>query len=293
MSSELDTAYAYCERITREEARNFFYAFRTLPAIKRRSIYAAYAFARTCDDAADEDLPVDEKLTKLAEIRGQVALCEAGRPHSPVMIALADTAARFVIPYNYFYEVLEGVKMDLVWTRYKNFDELRKYCYKVASIIGLISIQIFDYKDEQNAKKYAVGLGLAMQLTNILRDIREDAERGRIYIPLDEIKQFGYSEAELLNGTVNDPFKKLMAFQAQRAHGYFDTGLQLLPLVARDSRACPAVLGEVYKRLLEHIEDSGFAVFETRISLSKIEKLTIMLKFWIRQFMPRILMSDG
>lgn len=293
MSIELDAAYAHCERVTKKEARNFFYAFRTLPHHKRRSIYAAYAFGRACDDASDEDIPVAEKQTLLEGIRQQLRAGEAGDASGPVMLALVDSAKAFAIPYKYLHEVVDGVEMDLTKTRYANFKELREYCYKVASVIGLISVEIFEHEDNPKVTEYSIDLGLAMQLTNIMRDVREDAERGRIYLPQDEIKRFGYSEEELLAGTMNEAFKKLMAFQAQRAHDYFESGLKLLPLLARDARACPAVLGGVYRRLLDRIEDSNFDVFERRIGLSKTEKIMIMLKLWARNLMPRVLTSGG
>ncbi|MBM3945253.1 MAG: presqualene diphosphate synthase HpnD [SAR202 cluster bacterium] len=292
MTSEIETAYAHCEQVTREQARNFFYAFRTLPAHKRRSIYAAYAFARECDDASDEDIPVADKQAALTAIREQLRAAEAGRPEGPMMTALADSAKTFDIPFSYLHEVVDGVEMDLTWNRYKNFEELRQYCYRVASVIGLISIQIFGYQGEK-AREYAIDLGLAMQLTNIMRDVKEDARRGRIYLPLDELRRFGYAEDELMRGVVNDSFRKLMAFQAQRARSYFASGLKLLPLLSRDSRACPAVLGGVYAKVLDRIEQSGFQVFEKRIGLSKWQKVFIMLRLWARSLMPRVLASGG
>ena len=197
MPTELDLAYEHCRRVARAQATNFYYAFRTLPKRQRRAIYAAYAFCRLCDDIADEDLPLDEKRRRFAETREMLRQSgTGGTADSPVFVALGGAQAEFGIPTRLFEEVIEGVEMDLVRSRFDTFDELREYCYKVASVVGLICIEVFGYEDP-DAREYAVDMGLAMQLTNILRDVREDAERGRIYLPLDEMAACGYTEDEL------------------------------------------------------------------------------------------------
>ena len=236
MATELDQAYDHCQRIAKEHAKNFYYAFKTLPPNKRRAIYAAYAFCRACDDIADDELPPEEKRRLLAETRRRLADSWAGRPDGRVLSALADAALAFDIPVTYFEEIIEGVEMDLTKTRFQNFDELRVYCHKVASVVGLVCIEVFGYEDER-AKEYAVDLGIAMQLTNILRDVKEDADRGRIYIPQDEMSEWGYSEQELMGGVVNDAFRGLMRFQTERARRYFESGKRLIPLVSSESRA--------------------------------------------------------
>ena len=279
MLTELELAYDYCQRVAKEHAKNFYYAFRTLPAQKRRAIYAAYTFCRYCDDIADEDLPLDEKKRQFSETRRFLTDSQNGRFHDPMFEALSDASTVFHIPTRYFEEVIEGVEMDLTVNRFGNFKELYGYCYKVASVVGLICIEVFGYEDPK-ARDYAVDLGIAMQLTNIMRDVKEDADRGRIYIPLDDMDSYGYSEQELMEGVVNKQFRILMKFQADRARGYFDSGKRLIPLLSPESRACPALLYGIYSAVLARIENSGFNVFEKRIGLSKPEKLFLMAKIW-------------
>ena len=287
MATELDLAYDHCQRVTREHAKNFYYAFRTLPARRRRAIYAAYAFCRHCDDIADQDLPLDEKRRLFARTRQLLVQSRDGQTGDPVFTALEDACRAFEIPARYFEEVVEGVEMDLTWSRFDSFDELRIYCYKVASAVGLICIEVFGY-DDPAATDYAIDLGIAMQLTNIMRDVKEDAQRGRIYIPLDEMQQFGYSEGELMDGVVNDAFRELMSFQVSRARRYFASGSRLIPLLLPESRACPAVLHQVYSSILDRIEASGFNVFERRIGLSKPKKLFIAAKLWAGSLIPAV-----
>jgi len=287
MVADLKQAYDACQRITKAEAKNFYYAFRTLPSEKRRAIYAAYAYCRVCDDIADEDMPSSEKETRFAALRTDLDLALNGNSDDLVLTALADASARFGFTRELLLEVLEGVEMDLVKTRFADFDELREYCYKVASAVGLISIEIFGY-DDPAATGYAVDLGLAMQLTNIMRDVKEDAERDRIYIPLDEMARFGYTEADLKAGVVDDRFRSLMAFQAQRARAYFDSGARLIPLLSAESKACTGVLHALYSTILDRIEKSGFDVFERRVGLSAFEKLLLMARLWALSLIPRL-----
>ena len=230
MATELELAYEHCRRVAKSEAKNFYYGFMTLPVRQRRSIYAAYAFCRLCDDIADGTSSTEDKRRLLAETRQSLLRIDRGAVSGPAYVALADTLSAFQIPTRYFEEVIEGVEMDLVQTSYRSFDDLREYCYKVASAVGLICVEIFGYNDSV-AKEYAVDLGLAMQLTNILRDLKEDSQRDRIYVPLDEIASFGYSPEELRQGLINDAFRALMRHQIARARRYFESGRRLLPLV--------------------------------------------------------------
>lgn len=288
MVTEIDLAYRHCQRITKEHAKNFYYAFRTLPSRKRSAIYAAYAFCRYCDDIADEPGPLDEKRRLFEETRTLLARSiEGGETADPVFAALSDAARMFGIPANYFEDVIAGVEMDLIQDRYRNFDELREYCYGVASVVGLICIEVFEYTDPA-ARDHAIDLGLAMQLTNIMRDIKEDAQRGRIYLPLDELASFGYSERELLESSVTGAFTELMRFQTSRARDYFAGGKKLMPLLSPGSRTCPAALLGVYSTILNRIEASGFEVFEKRIGLSTAEKLLITAKLWAGSLIPAI-----
>jgi phytoene synthase len=287
MATELDHAYDHCQRIAKEHAKNFYYAFKTLPTDKRRAIYATYAFCRLCDDIADEEMPLDEKGRQFAATRRLLDDSMRGNSDGPVFTALEDAANAFGISKEYFEEILQGVEMDLMKTRFANFEELRAYCYKVASVVGLVCIEVFGYEDPR-AKEYAIDLGLAMQITNILRDVKEDAERDRIYLPLDEIERFGYSVEDLMTGVVNEPFRRLMTHQALRARAYFDSSKRLLPLIDQESRVCPAVLHGVYSALLDRIEASGFEVFERRIRVGTPKKLMITARHWAGSLMPSL-----
>lgn len=282
---DLELAYEACRTITRREAKNFYYAFLTLPAAKRRAIYAAYAFCRLCDDSVDEETSAESKLTALTDLKTNLQAAYSGNSASPVYLALADVAKHYDIPQDYFQEIILGVESDLVKDRFANFEELREYCYRVASVVGLICLQIFGYEDD-GAKEYAVDLGLAMQLTNIIRDVREDLDMGRVYLPQDEMAQFGYTEEDLRNCVRNQAFLDLMRFQSQRAREYFDRGFKLLPYLSRRSRACPAVLGALYSKVLDRIEASDYDVLETRMSLSKAEKIRITATTWLGSMLP-------
>ncbi len=285
MATELELAYEHCRRVAKSEAKNFYYGFMTLPVRQRRSIYAAYAFCRLCDDIADGTSSTEDKRRLLADTRQSLRRIERGVVPGPTYVALADTLSAFEIPSRYFEEVIEGVEMDLVQSSYRSFEDLREYCYKVASAVGLICVEIFGY-DDAKAQEYAVDLGLAMQLTNILRDLKEDIQRDRIYVPLDEMASFGYSPEELRQGVINDAFRGLMRHQIARARRYFDSGRRLLPLVPARTSACPAMLLAVYSRILDRIESSDFDVFTKRVGLSTVEKLLMMARLWATSLIP-------
>lgn len=278
-------AYAHCQRITKAEAKNFYYAFVTLPKARRRAIYAAYAFCRLCDDIADEPLAVEEKLRQLQEVEDALEQARNGQPDGPVYEALAHAVQEYDIPWEDLVEVIRGVEMDLTITRYETFDDLRAYCYRVASVIGLICIQVCGYSDPK-ARQYAIELGLAMQLTNILRDIREDSEMGRVYLPQEDLASFGYSEEQLMAGEINEEFTRFMEFQVARARDYFKKGKRLLKLLPMRTRACPSVLGGIYSRVLDRIEGKGYDVYERRISLPPREKLFLTVRLWAQSYVP-------
>ena len=284
-ATSVEIGYRESREITRREAKNFYYAFLTLPQERRRAIYVAYAFCRYCDDAVDSAESVDQKTAKLQSLHASLSDAYTGRPNDPLFLALADVADRHDIPEEYFKQVIHGVESDLTKVRYRDFEELRTYCYQVASVVGLICLQIFGYKDDR-AREHAIDLGLAMQLTNITRDIQEDLELGRIYLPQDEIARFGYSEEAMEAGIVNESFINLMRFQAERARGYFDSGFKLLPYLSPRSRACPAVMGQLYSKVLQRIEEAKFDVFQHRISLSKSEKLRVTAQTWFTSMLP-------
>ncbi len=282
MEGSVQRAYRHCQELTKREAKNFYYGFILLPPAKRQAIYAGYTFARRCDDIADDNLEPEEKVRQLAEYRRRLEQCLHGHPSGPVFLALQDTIRRYRIPPEYFWQLIDGVEMDLTVRRYPTFADLRRYCYGVASTVGLISIEVFGYRDGQQARQHAEDLGIALQLTNILRDIREDAQRNRIYIPQDEMERFSYSEADIFNGIANEPFQYLMRFQVERAREYFERGQKLLPLLPRRSRACTAVLQGIYSRILARMEAQPSAVLRERVSLSGSQKLALASRELVR-----------
>jgi phytoene synthase len=300
MTPAIRDAYRFCQAYTRRRARNFYLAFAVLPPPKRRAIYAAYAFSGHCDDVADEEGPADEKRRRLADYRQRLRDCYQSRRPDHLFLALGDAIDRYAIPRDYFEALLDGIEMDVSITRYATFDELHHYCYRVASVVGLVCVSIFGHRPHPQALDYAVDLGVALQLTNIMRDVREDAERGRIYLPLEELERFGYSEADLLasafggrdgsasgGGRHAGAFRDLMRFQAARARRYFERGRLLLPLLDRRSRMCVNVLQGVYSRILERIEELDYDVFQGRVSLSTGEKLALIARLWLQAIASR------
>src|ERR1700674_1629692 len=216
--------YTRCADITRRASSNFYYAFMLLPLERRRALHAVYAFCRFVDDVADDDT-IAQSAEMLTRWRDELQQVFAGTPTRPVSRALADNVGRFNLPRRYFDEIIDGVEMDLTRRRYESFDELSLYCRRVASAVGLICIEIFGYRNPAT-RVYAEKLGLAFQLTNIIRDVREDAERGRIYLPLEDLRRFAVTEAELTEGAYSDRFRTLMAFEALRAPDFYREAAQ-------------------------------------------------------------------
>lgn len=282
MRNGLDAAYDHCQEVTRREAKNFYYGFMLLPNGQRRAIYSAYAFARECDDIADAGLPTGAATAQLAAYRHDLEECLAGRPEGPVFEALHRTVEKYRVPHQYLFDLISGVEMDLTTSRYATFDELKTYCYHVASTVGLISIEIFGYDGGEEARGYAADLGIALQVTNILRDIAEDAERGRIYLPLDELDWFGCTEDDLLAGRATPEFRSLIAFQADRARHYYAQGRRLLPHLSARARACVGVMTGIYSSILDDIERDPGVVFRRRVSLSGPHKLALAGKELVR-----------
>jgi len=271
----------YCSRLTRKSRSNFYYSFLFLTKEKRRAMYAVYAFCRSVDDVADGTAPVAEKQASLDEWRRELERCYEGKPVHPITVQLAQIIQRFPIPKGYFEELIAGVEMDLNHSRYPSFQELYAYCYRVAGVVGLMCIEIFGYRNPK-AKDYAVNLGVALQLTNIMRDLRVDAERGRIYLPQEELGRFGYSEAELFQGVYNSAFVELMRFFGSRARQYFQNARQLLAAEDRRSLFAAEIMGTIYYHLLEAIEASGYRVFDHTITLPTHRKLWIAVSTWVR-----------
>jgi len=271
----------YCERLTRKSRSNFYYAFLFLSRDKREAIYAVYALCRSVDDVADGNASVGEKQRQLDEWRRELDRCYEGRPSHPITLKLAQSLQRFHIPKEHFEELIAGVEMDLTHHRYRTFRELYEYCYRVAGVVGLICIEIFGYRNPK-VKDYAINLGVALQLTNIMRDLRVDAARGRIYLPLEDLAHFGYGEEELLQGTYTPAFLELMRFTGARARQYFQNARELLTVEDRPSLLAAEIMGAIYYKLLETIEASGYQVFDRTITLSMTQKIWTALSMWAR-----------
>jgi phytoene synthase len=282
MTTDITKAPHYGAVIAKKSKTSFYYSFFFLPRTKRQALFSVYAFCRLIDDIVDEVGDPAEKAAQLQAWREEIRNCYRGRPSHPLTREIDQILHRFPIPQKYFEELISGVEMDLEKTRYATFDELYQYCYRVASVVGLICIEIFGYTNRQT-QHYAVNLGVALQLTNILRDVRTDAERGRIYLPQNELARFHYSEAELLQGVVNEAFQHLMRFQSLRAWDYFHKAWALLPPEDRPSVCVAEIMGNVYAKLLRRIEERHYNVFAERISLSPGLKLSIALQTWLRQ----------
>ncbi len=282
---QLEYAYDYCEQITKEEARNFYYAFITLPMRKKRAIYTAYAFCRRCDDAVDNSESTNEKKRLLDEIENNlksgINLDKSILENNPIILATCAIIEDYNIPQQYFFDVIEGVRMDIEFTTFDSFDEVKEYCYKVASVIGLICIKIFGYTNPK-AVEYAIDFGLAMQLTNILRDILDDLNENRCYLAYEEMEKFNYSIKLLTESLYNEDFIQLMKFEVDRAKRYFESGSRLLPLVDIDSRICLVILSKIYSKILKKIEKSNYNIFQTNYRLNTFEKLSIMGFAWLR-----------
>lgn len=278
VSPDVRAAYEHCEQITKAEARNFSYGIVLLPGDKRRALSAVYAFARRIDDIGDGDLPRGDKLAALAEARSQVGeLCgSAAAPRDPVLLALADAASRFAIPMPAFGELIDGCEADVRGTVYRTFDELEHYCRCVAGSIGRLSLGVFGSADPGAAAPLADALGVALQLTNILRDIREDLGTGRVYLPADDLARFGCTLApgdQLPSDTAG--LERLIRFEAERAQGWYATGLRLMPMLDWRSAASAGAMAGIYLRLLGHMSAAPAAVLQRRMSLPTKEKLMV------------------
>jgi 15-cis-phytoene synthase len=246
---ETREAYRICERLTRKAAANFFYGIRLLPADKRRAMSAVYAYARRVDDIGDGSLPPERKLADLRAVRAALA---DGDPDDAVMVALADARTRFPMPDDAFTDLVDGVEMDVVGARFETFEELAVYCRAVAGSIGRLCLGIFGTSDIQRAMPLADDLGVAMQITNVLRDVREDYARGRVYLPAEDLRRFGCTED--LGQAPPEASAALIRFEAARGREWFARGLGLLPLVDARSRACVRAMTGIYRRILGQIE---------------------------------------
>ena len=290
---DLAASYKFAADAVKQSGSNFSRAFLVLSKEQRLAFYAVYAFMRFCDDVSDSDESIENKREGLRRWRALLeeasGMMKGGADEEVsredaitaiILPAFRDTLQKYSIPAQYFHWIIDGTEMDLGADRYETFEDLYKYCFRVASAVGLVCLRIFGSGDEhkEQAEKLAEQCGVAFQLTNILRDVREDAERGRIYIPLEDLRRFKYTEDNLKNGVVNENFLALMRFEAERARFYFGEARKLLPLVTPESRPSLWIMMEVYNRLLERIVEGGFDVFKKRARLSRSEKISILLK---------------
>ncbi len=273
--------YRQCKIYTRHFAKTFYFSSHVLPKEKRMAAYAVYAFCRYADEIADYGSVLNDIVQaerRLNDLRNQVRYLYSFSSHmNPKLSALQDTVFKYAIPKEYFLDLIRGVEMDLTKKRFANFAELKDYCYCVASVVGLIMTKIFGASSNE-ALAYAEDLGVAMQLTNILRDIGEDCRRGRVYLPLDELQHFGYSESDIQTGEINDRFHCLMEFQVERAREYYQRAEHGIPMLTNDgSRFCVRLMSRTYARILNAIEVNAYDVYETRAYVSLPRKFAIAL----------------
>jgi phytoene synthase len=282
----LSEAQAYCTAVTKQSGSNFYYSFLFLPRARREAMDTVYAFCREVDSAVDDAPAGSNPREALQQWQRELAAAYEGSPTFPVAICLAEHARRLNIPRDYFEELLAGVEMDLTTTRYATFEELYRYCYRVASVVGLICLNVFGTTSPL-ARDYAVNLGVAFQLTNILRDLGADADRGRIYLPQEDLARFGYREGELLARTCSPQFFDLMRYESSRARQFYEKARSLsdrLPPSDRRALTVAEIMRGVYGRILNRIETSGYRVFGPRISLAPSYRMAIAAGVWLRSF---------
>lgn len=274
------TPAEYCQEKAAQSGSSFYYSFLFLPTPRREAITALYAFCREVDDIADECADADLARTKLEWWRMELGNTFAGHPAHPVSQALLPAIRAYDLAQEQFEEIIDGMEMDLQHVRYTDFKALQLYCYRVASVVGQLAAAIFGYSDRKTLK-YAHDLGMAFQLTNIIRDVGEDARRNRIYLPQDELAQFGVTEDDLLNGRASEGFAALMAHQVARARTFYQQAFQALPAEDRRSQRPGLVMAAIYQKLLNEIERDGFHVLQQRITLTPLRKLWIAWRTWV------------
>lgn len=266
--------------VTKNSNTSFYYSFALLPRYKREAISAVYAFCRYTDDIVDEGTDERRKGLLLRKWRMELGQALRGTSTYPLLNQLSSTARRFNIPVDHFYDLIRGMEIDLVKTRYETFEDLREYCYLVASTVGLMCRQIFGYRNE-STRDYAVNLGIALQLTNILRDVKDDAKRGRIYLPQEDLRRFGCREEDLFAGRYTPEFANLMRFECDRARQYFDAARDALKDEDKYYFFAARIMWSIYAHLLRRIERSNYDVFKHRIALPRFLKLLIAFRYWL------------
>jgi phytoene synthase len=271
----------YCQQKTAQSGSSFYYSFLFLPPERRRAITALYAFCREVDDTVDEASDQSVARIKLAWWRNEVTQMYSGTPTHPVMLALRPHIQPYDLKQEHLQAIIDGMEMDLDQSRYLDYPNLKKYCWHVAGVVGILSASIFGITNPQTLK-YAETLGLAFQLTNIIRDVGEDARKGRIYLPINELQQFHVTAADLLNARHSDKFEALMKFQADRAQKLYDEAFALLPKEDRRAQRPGLMMAAIYRTLLDEIERDGFHVLTQKISLTPLRKLWLAWKTYVR-----------
>ena len=281
-------AQAYCTTLTKKSGSNFYYSFLFLPKSRREAMYTVYAFCKEVDNAVDEPPPGSRPQDELARWRRELAAAYEGTPTLPVTISLARHVRTLSIPQAYFEELIKGVEMDLTSKRYVTFGELSSYCYRVASVVGLICLHVFGTTSPR-AQDYAVNLGMAFQLTNILRDLGNDAECGRVYLPQEDLERFMYREDDLMRRKYSPEFTALMRFEVGRAREFYDKArraLESLPRAERRALTVAEIMRGVYSRILHRIEESGYRVLGERVTLSPRHRLAVAAGVWLQSRLP-------
>ena len=296
MQLSVAQSYEHCRELARTAAGNFYYSFLTLPREQRRAMCALYAFMRVTDDLGDSDAPVELRAAQLAEWRRSfLSACETGEATGPVLPAVADMLRRYPIPHQYLLDVVTGVEMDLAPTDYATFGDLERYCYHVAGAVGLACIHLWGFAGEESIG-HAIACGTALQLTNILRDLKEDAARGRVYLPREDLERFGVDSRRFAAGDAvelrrDDRFRALMKFEIDRARACYARGWELLRFVSPAGKSILEAMLRIYGGILEEIERQGFDVFSRRVSLSRSRKLLIvggvLARGWGRRLVGR------
>ena len=284
MSLSPTEAQAFCTAYTKKSGSNFYYSFLFLPRQRREAMYTIYAFCKMVDSAVDEPAPGSHPLEEVGKWRREVTATYQGHPTQPVTRSLAAHLQTYDIPESLLQELITGVEMDLIINRFGTFSELYQYCYRVASVVGLICLKIFQTRSPA-AEDYAINLGLAFQLTNILRDLKGDAEQNRIYLPLEDFQRFGYSEEALLHQQPTSALVDLVKFECERAHTYYHKAyeiLQTLPSSDQKALVVAEIMRGVYSRILQQLEATEYQVFGPRIRVPSTQRLVIAANIWIR-----------
>ena len=267
----------YCQQKSVQSGSSFYYSFLFLPPERRRAITALYAYCREVDDVVDECSDPEVARTKLAWWRGEIAATFAGSAHHPVAKALIPVVRTFNLPQQRFEDIIDGMEMDLTQSRYLDWANLERYCHRVAGVVGLLAARIFGYRDPRTLE-YARDLGIAFQLTNIIRDVGEDARKNRIYLPMEDLKRFNVTAADILHAKETPEFRALMEFESARAKDFYGKAFAALPAVDRKSQRAGLIMAAIYRTLLDEIERDGFRVLDRRIALTPLRKLWIAWK---------------